>query len=204
MLACVCLCVWVCFCLYVIIVFYWLSYSSIQLLAEDCLINLLVHSLQVRDGRTDGRRRALGRRGSHSSDVFTRLRLFLSSSRDQPRPRRIYGRRRPGAVRRLRNDRQPVRCLGGCCCCCIVSPWMMVADLITTNGRHQAWTPGEFIVTVRLLHHHHHHHHHLYSSKTHNTKAVIENCGQDKLGNSTYNCPKNRDESIKTIKRKNN
>ena len=29
------------------------------------------------------------------------------------------------------------------------------------------------------LHHHHHYHHHLYSSKTHNTKAVIENCGQD-------------------------
>jgi len=39
---------------------------------------------------------------------------------------------------------------------------------------------------------------------THNTKAVIENCGQDKLGNSTYNCPKNRHKSIKTIKHKNN
>jgi len=43
----------------------------------------------------------------------------------------------------------------------------------------------------------HHHHHHLYSSKTHNTKAVIENGGQNKLGNSTYNCPKNRHKSIK-------
>jgi len=49
-----------------------------------------------------------------------------------------------------------------------------------------------------------HHHHHLYSSKTHNTKAVIENYGQDNLGNSTYNCPKNRRNSIKTIKHKNN
>jgi len=47
-------------------------------------------------------------------------------------------------------------------------------------------------------------HHHLYSSKTHNTKAAIENCGQDKSGNSTYNCPKNRHKSIKTIKHKNN
>ena len=47
------------------------------------------------------------------------------------------------------------------------------------------------------------HHHHLYSSKTHNTKAVIENCGQVKLGNSTYNCPKNRHKSIKTTKHKN-
>ena len=50
----------------------------------------------------------------------------------------------------------------------------------------------------------HHQHHQLYSSKTHNTKAVIENCGQDKLGNSTYNCRKNRHKSIKTIKNKNN
>jgi len=33
---------------------------------------------------------------------------------------------------------------------------------------------------------------------------VIENCGQDKLGNSTYNCPKNRHKSIETIKHKNN
>ena len=33
-----------------------------------------------------------------------------------------------------------------------------------------------------------------------NTKAVIENCGQDKSGNSTYNCPKNRHKSITTIK----
>jgi len=30
-------------------------------------------------------------------------------------------------------------------------------------------------------------------------KAVIENCGQDKSGNSTYNCPRNRHKSIKTI-----
>ena len=48
------------------------------------------------------------------------------------------------------------------------------------------------------------HHHHLYSSYLFNTKAVIENCGQDKLGNSTCNCPKNRHKSIKTIKHKNN
>ena len=58
----------------------------------------------------------------------------------------------------------------------------------------------------RHRHRSHHHHHHLYSSKTHNTKALIENCGQDKLGNSTYSCPKNRHKStgIKTIKHKNN
>ena len=30
----------------------------------------------------------------------------------------------------------------------------------------------------------------IFIRRKHNTKAVIENCGQDKLGNSTYNCPK--------------
>jgi len=44
--------------------------------------------------------------------------------------------------------------------------------------------------------HHHHHHHHLYSSEN-STKAVIENCGLDKSGISTYNCPGNRHKSIK-------
>ena len=32
-----------------------------------------------------------------------------------------------------------------------------------------------------------------------NTKAVIANCGQDKLGNSTYNCPKT-DRDTKVLK----
>jgi len=30
----------------------------------------------------------------------------------------------------------------------------------------------------------------IFIRQKHNIKAVIENCGQDKLGNSTYNCPK--------------
>jgi len=35
-------------------------------------------------------------------------------------------------------------------------------------------------------------------------KAVIQNCGQDKSGNSTYNCPRNRHKNTKTIEHKNN
>jgi len=35
-------------------------------------------------------------------------------------------------------------------------------------------------------------------------KAAIQNCGQDMSGNSTYNCPRNRHKSTKTIEHKNN
>jgi len=42
----------------------------------------------------------------------------------------------------------------------------------------------------------------IFIRRKHTTKAVIENCRQDKLGNITYNCPKT-DTSIKTIKHRN-
>ena len=74
---------------------------------------------------------------------------------------------------------------------------------IQSKDYHSEIPDASHVECVSLIHHQHHHHH-LYSSKTHNTKAVIENCGQDKLSNSTYNCPKNRHKSIKTIKQKNN
>jgi len=67
---------------------------------------------------------------------------------------------------------------------------------------HSCGHETELLLTIRSFIHSFHHHHHVYSSKTQNTKAVIENCGHDKLGNNTYNCPKNRHKSIKTIKHK--